>query len=118
MKTILLIDDEKSLRQRFSKLLSKQGFNVIEATSALDVVELLMRKKDEIDLIMLDIQMPEIDGREIHEMIRDYVTIIPVMVCSVMPIQDQKLKIPRAREYFNKKDPDKVLLEKIQSILS
>lgn len=117
-RTILLIDDNRDLRKKYVKIFKDAGFQVIEAADALEVVQTLMCHKDNIDLILLDIQIPEVDGRDVYEMIQDYVTIIPVMVFSVLPLQDQKLKIPRARDYFNKADSDKILLEKINAILN
>lgn len=117
-KRILLVDDNKDLQKKYSCVLKGAGYEVIAAKDALDVVQILMCHKDDIDLILLDIQMPEVDGRDVFEMIQNYVTIIPIMVFSVLPIQDQKLKIPRARDYFNKSDSDLVLLEKILAILN
>lgn len=116
-KRILLVDDDKDLQKKYSKILKDAGYQVIQARDALDVVQTLMCHKDDIDLILLDIQMPEVDGRDVFEMIQDYVTIIPVMVFSVLPVPDQKLKIPRARDYFNKADSDKILLQKISAML-
>ena len=44
---------------------------------ALEVVEVLMRNSRELDLILLDIQMPEVDGRGIHEIVSDYILLSP-----------------------------------------
>jgi two-component system KDP operon response regulator KdpE len=118
MDAILIIDDSQELREKYKKALGKAGFEVLEAANALGVVEILMAKKNDIGVILLDIQIPEIDGREVYDMILEYTNQIPIIVSSVLPVNDQKLKIPRARDYFNKAQGEKVLIEKIQGILA
>lgn len=114
---IFIIDDNEEWRKNHRKMFEGNGYKIIEADNPLDVVQHLMRHKEDIELVLLDIQMPEADGREILEMIEDYTNKFPIMVCSVMPIQDQKLKIPRARDYYHKGDGEKVLIDKVQALL-
>jgi two-component system OmpR family response regulator len=57
---LLVVDDEASLRQPLSEYLSRQGFAVIQATSAAEARYLL--KAEPIDLVLLDIMMPGEDG--------------------------------------------------------
>jgi len=117
MGTVLLIDDDKEFRTKFRKLLSDNDINVLEAPDALEVVNVLMRDKSSIDAIVLDLEIKEVDGRDIYDIVQDYAPGIPVIVSSVIPLNDQKLKIPRARDYYNKAEPEKVLIKKIRMIL-
>jgi CheY-like chemotaxis protein len=117
MGKVLVIDDNKDIREKYRKVLETLNLDVLEAPEVLEVVNILMRHASEIDLILLDIQMPEVDGRGIYDIVYDYIPSVPIMVSSVLPVQDQKLRIPRAREYFNKADGDQALASKVKALL-
>ena len=116
-RTILIVDDERGIRSKYKKFLKKEGFRVLEAPNALEVANLLMREKSTLDLILLDINMREVDGRDIFDIIDEYAPSLQVIVSSIFPLHDQKLKIPRAADYFNKSHKKELLLSKIKKIL-
>ena len=117
MRTILLVDDEVAMRRKYRTFLREQGFTVIVAPNALSVANILMCESSRLDLIILDINIPEVDGRDIYDIIKEYAPNIPILVSSVIPLQDQKLKIPRAAGYFNKADSDEAFLAKVCKVL-
>jgi CheY-like chemotaxis protein len=59
-KTILLVEDNPVNRRLAGFLLRSQGYDVVEATTAAEALEILA--KDPPDLIVMDIQLPEMDG--------------------------------------------------------
>lgn len=59
-KTVLLVEDERRLREIVSDYFRNEGFEVIEAEDGKQALELFAEHT--IDLIMLDIMLPEIDG--------------------------------------------------------
>ncbi len=118
MATVFLIDDDRGMRKKYKTLLKTNGFKVIDAPDAVEVVDVLMRNKSDIDLVVLDIQIPEVDGRDIHEIISEYAPELPILVSSVLPIQDQKLRIRQASDYFQKSDKDETFINKIKAILN
>jgi two-component system sensor histidine kinase BarA len=67
-KKVLIVDDNKVNLKLASELISLWGHQVYEAESALEAMDIY--KKESFDLIVLDIQMPEIDGIELLEMMR------------------------------------------------
>jgi CheY-like chemotaxis protein len=67
MATILLIDDEAEVRMLFQIVLEGAGYNVLTAESGPDGLRLLQHK--EVDLILVDIFMPEMDGLEIIQLL-------------------------------------------------
>ena len=69
MRDILVVDDNAINRQLAVYLLKKNGYNVFEADSGKQVFEFLERQSP--DMILLDIQLPEIDGIEILRRIRE-----------------------------------------------
>ena len=62
MRTILIVDDEKSIRQTLEGVLQDEGFKTLTAETGEDCLCLL--KEETPDLILLDIWMPGIDGLE------------------------------------------------------
>ena len=116
-RTILLIDDEKPMRMKLKKPLKAAGFKVIEASGALDATNCLMRAKNSIDLILLDINIPEVDGRGISDIIDEYAPELPIIVTSVHPVGDQNLRIPRAVDYYSKLNNVDSLIKKVKNAL-
>ena len=116
-KTIFIIDDDKDMRKKYKRLLVDAGFDVVQAPNAIEVANILMREKSNIDLILLDINMPQIDGRDIFDIIDEYAPNFGVIVNSVLPVREQKLRIPRAADYYDKSHKPEVLLGKIRKIL-
>lgn len=66
--TILIVDDEISILVPLKFLLEKNNFNVTLAQSGKDAFDAIEKKKP--DLILLDIMLPDLDGYEIFQMIR------------------------------------------------
>jgi len=117
MRTILIVDDEKTFRKRYKDMLTAEKYKVFTAKSAMDAANMLMREKNALDLVLLDINLPQVDGRDIFDIISEYAPNLEVIVTSVHPLQDQKLKIPRAVDYFNKADDKGILLQKVRKVI-
>jgi two-component system cell cycle sensor histidine kinase/response regulator CckA len=65
--TILVVEDEETLRLAISKALRKSGFSVMEASDGCGAMDLLRAQKDEIDVVLLDVTLPGIASREVFE---------------------------------------------------
>jgi len=61
-KTLLVADDDASIRSLLKQLLSDEGFNVLEASTGIEVVDKV--KETSPDLVIMDVRMPELDGIE------------------------------------------------------
>lgn len=64
--TLLVVDDEKIVRLMIDKMLKREKFNVILAENGAEAVEIFDKMKDEIDLVLLDMIMPIMGGRECY----------------------------------------------------
>ena len=69
-ETILYIEDLKTLRQGISTLLRRTGYGVLEADTAQEGLVLFQEHADEVDLILLDLELPDQEGREILPFLR------------------------------------------------
>ena len=83
---ILIIDDEKMMTELLSDHLQESGYETMEANSAWEGIALLERKPD---LIILDINMPGIDGLELCRIIRGHVSCPILFVTARITEQDK-----------------------------
>jgi len=117
MKNLLIIDDEEGIVRYYKKLLESEGYNVLVAQDAEEgIMQIIKTRK--IDLILLDINMPEVDGGEMWDVIQEYNPDLNVLVFSVKPPGEQKKFIPFADDYFDKSQSVEILLQKVSRILN
>ena len=62
--TILLVDDEEPVRETTEAMLEVCGYQVETASNGIEALEIYRLKKDNIDVVLLDMSMPKISGRE------------------------------------------------------
>ena len=113
MKTILIVDDEKKILSVYGKILCKEGFNILKSANAQEAHEMLLR--NHIDLVLLDINMPKVDGSVLYEIMEMFFKDTKVIVASVYPLEDQKMLIKGAIDYYDKSDSLKVLIQKVKA---
>ncbi len=70
MKRVLIAEDEASIRDFVVINLRRSGYEVIEATNGEEAIKLFDKNNGEIDVVILDIMMPVIDGLEVCKYIR------------------------------------------------
>ncbi len=88
MAKILLCDDELMNRKVASKILIKEGFEVVEAHNGQEAIEIL--QTTHIDLILMDLMMPVMDGYEATQVIKsdEKIAAIPLIIISAISDQD------------------------------
>ena len=116
MKTILVVDDQARIRRIYGDVFTKEGYRVLEAKNATEADEIV--ETGDVDLMLLDIKMPEVDGVILYDVARLFRNDLKVIVASVYPLDDQKNLIKGAADYFDKSEGIKVLKEKVNKILS
>ena len=70
MKKILIVDDESNIRLGLNKCLAKEGYYIEEASNGEEALKLIYNKK--YDLILMDVQMPELNGFDVLKRIRKF----------------------------------------------
>ena len=80
MYNILVCDDDKEIVKAIEIYLSKEGYNILKAYDGMEALEIL-KKNDDIQLIILDIMMPKLDGIETANIIRKDKS-IPIIMLS------------------------------------
>ena len=69
-ETLLLVEDEVAVRTSARRLLERQGYTVVEARHGADALRIFEERAREIDLVLTDLVMPEMGGRELVERLR------------------------------------------------
>ncbi len=92
-ETILLVDDEEMIRKVACAMLNKLGYLVVVAASGAEAVETITRRGDSIDLVILDMIMPDMDGGATFDRLRAIMPRIPVLLASGYSINGQAIDI-------------------------
>jgi two-component system cell cycle sensor histidine kinase/response regulator CckA len=69
-ETLLLVDDEEVIRNTGKRMLERYGYNVLSATDGRDALKLYKKSPEDIDLLILDMVMPKMNGKETLRQIR------------------------------------------------
>lgn len=86
--TVLIVDDEKGIREVVKEYCLLEDFNVLEASDGVEAIELVKTKK--IDIIILDIMMPKLDGLSTFSKIKE-IRKIPTIILSARSEEYDKL---------------------------
>ena len=110
MKKILIVEDDKDIHSLIKSILKKENYEVISAYSGTEA--LLLIEHNNIDLILLDLMLPGINGEEIVEKVKN----IPIIVISAKMSSEDKvnLLIGGANDYITKPFDTNELLARIK----
>jgi two-component system, cell cycle sensor histidine kinase and response regulator CckA len=81
-ETILLVDDEDMIIEVGGSMLTKLGYRVLVAKGGRQAIDMVQMKGKDIDLVILDLVMPDIDGGRTFDLIRDIYPSMPVILSS------------------------------------
>ncbi|MBE7438086.1 MAG: response regulator [Spirochaetales bacterium] len=95
--TILIVDDEQEARDMFAKFLNRHGFEVQTASQALEAIRKL--KSRAVDLVLTDYHMPEVNGLELLEEIRNMDAHLPVIMMSGVADMHTALKAIKSHAF-------------------
>ncbi len=83
--TLLIVDDEEALLRISARLLERAGFHVLVAPNGVEGFELWQERRQDIALIITDVAMPRMGGRDLLEQVRVEAPDLPVIMMSGDP---------------------------------
>jgi DNA-binding response OmpR family regulator len=114
-KRVLIVDDDVSIRESLKKVLHDSGHDVLLAEDGEAAVKLLTNQK--VDLLILDLEMPRLDGWDVFEGVRSRCPSLPVIMITGLITQLETRHIPGLDALLEKPIEVTVLLKKIEELL-
>lgn len=117
MKTILVVDDEKDIRELYRNELEERGYRVLTAGDGQEALKVLKRQAD-IRLVITDLKHPEPDGRELLQQIKREWPKLPVIINTAFSEGKMDQVLWEAEAYVVKTPDLTDLLEAVNRILA
>ena len=118
-ETVLLVDDEPSIREVGRQLLATHGYQVLEAGTGEAALETLEKRGSKVDLVILDFIMPGMGGRRCLQQLQSRMPELPVIISSGYSAEatSDDLLAMGARAFAGKPYQAKTLLEIVRKVL-
>ena len=119
-ETILVVDDEEVVRDLTMEVLSVHGYNVLSAQDGLEAIHVYKAFEHDIDLVLLDIFMPRMGGKEAYEKLKEINPDIKVLFCSGHGPNHEIYEAPRNGDLHYVSKPFKIdeLVRKVRQVLN
>lgn len=117
MFNILVVDDDKHTRMLMKAVLEAENYTVFMASNGEEALEVM--DKEHIDLVVLDIMMPKMNGYEFTEIIRESDNNLPILMVSAMQLPEYKRKgfVVGTDDYITKPIDEEEMLLRIKALL-
>jgi len=115
---ILVVDDESRMRKLIKDFLAVKNYKIIEAKDGEEALEVFEVKKEKINMVLLDVMMPKIDGWTVLRKIRQESNVPVIMLTARGEEQDELFGFELGvDEYISKPFSPKILVARIEAIL-
>ena len=112
-----MVDDEERMRKLIKDFLTRHDFQVVEAGDGEAAIDIFFNDKN-IDLVILDVMMPKMDGWEVLETIRKYSQVPVIMLTAKAEERDELRGFQLGvDEYITKPFSPKILVARVEAIL-
>ena len=116
--SILVVDDESRMRKLIKDFLAAKGYNIIEAEDGEKALQIFEENQSKIDLILLDVMMPKLDGWSVLRQIRQTSKVPIIMLTARGEEQDELFGFELGvDEYISKPFSPKILVARVEAIL-
>ena len=92
-ETILFIDDEELILEVGQLMIQKLGYTVLSARNGQEALDLFRSEKDRIHMVILDMMLPDMGGKDVYEKLKDIQTDVRVLLSSGYTIDGQASEI-------------------------
>lgn len=117
-KCILIVDDESRMRKLIKDFLTAKGYSILEAGDGEKALQVFEENSEKIDLILLDVMMPKLDGWSVLRQIRQTSKVPIIMLTARGEEQDELFGFELGvDEYISKPFSPKILVARVEAIL-
>lgn len=115
---VLVVDDESRMRKLIKDFLTVKGYNIIEASDGEEALKIFNENQNKINLILLDVMMPKLDGWSVLRQIRQKSNVPIIMLTARGEEQDELFGFELGvDEYISKPFSPKILVARAEAIL-
>jgi two-component system, OmpR family, KDP operon response regulator KdpE len=87
--TLLLVEDDELVRDAMTRLFVREGYLVLTASTGHDAIGLLRTPSSTIDVVLLDVGLPDVSGADLCARLRQFFPTLPVVVCTGAASQEE-----------------------------
>jgi DNA-binding response OmpR family regulator len=118
--TVLLVEDDELVRDAMTRILVREGYLVLSASTGHDAIGLLRTPLSPIDVVLLDVNLPDVSGKDLCAVLREMHPSLPVVVCTGETSPDDAAELLRlgVHRYFCKPIAMEELLATVQAALT
>ena len=115
---ILIVDDEQRMRKLIKDFLIAKGYNILEAEDGEKALQVFEENQTKIELVILDVMMPKLDGWSVLRQIRQNSKVPIIMLTARGEEQDELFEFELGvDEYISKPFSPKILVARVEAIL-
>lgn len=116
--TVLVVDDESRMRKLIRDFLAQKGYSILEAQDGEEALKVFEENKNKIDIILLDVMMPKLDGWSVLRQIRQTSNVPIIMLTARGEEQDELFGFELGvDEYISKPFSPKILVARVEAII-
>ena len=116
--TVLIVDDESRMRKLVKDFLMQKGYSALEAADGEEALQIFEANKNKIQIILLDVMMPKLDGWSVLRQIRQTSKVPIIMLTARGEEQDELFGFELGvDEYISKPFSPKILVARVEAIL-
>ena len=118
-RVVLVVDDEQSVRDLVCRALREDGYRTLEAGHGAEALS-LVEAADQIDLVITDVVMPGMDGRELGRRLAQSRPALPVLYISAYDVNDifRRGSPSSSAPFLQKPFPHDILLTHVEQLLN
>lgn len=120
LRVVLVVDDEQGVRDLVCRTLQGEGYRTLEAGHGAEALKLVESAPDPVDLVITDVVMPGMDGRELGRRLAQSKPTLPVLYMSAYDVNDifRRGSPSTSAPFLQKPFPHATLITRVEQLLS
>jgi CheY-like chemotaxis protein len=120
LRVVLVVDDEQGVRDLVCRTLRGEGYRTLEARHGAEALKVVESAPDPVDLVITDVVMPGMDGRELGRRLAQSKPTLPVLYMSAYDVNDifRRGSPSTSAPFLQKPFPQDTLLTQVEQLLS